>query len=307
MNYSYSEKCSLVVSTSDNYECAWKPYFELLKRFWPNHPLKIYLNSEKKVYKDEELDICVCHSEESYSWSERLYHCLEQVPTEYIIFSLEDFFLVDTVNDEHIEQCILWMEENSDIVECRLKPSNRKELIKCEQYEPFRIADNNTPYRLDTQMAIWRRKDLMKMLDFNEDPWHFEMDGTKRIKNSQKTFLWLYLENEDDESRMIIPYHMNPKLGYGIAWGRWLWNNKKLFNQCGITDVDFKTFGILPKWAVEMRFRFLYRAGLKPAQGFEKKVQYAYKFLDRIEKAFILLKLYGLKMGIQEIRNKKRK
>lgn len=304
MKYEYSTKCSLLVSTSDGYECAWYPYFELVKIYWKNHPKNIYLNSETKIYKDENLNIHVICGGEEKTWSERIYDCLEQIHTEYIIFSLEDFFLIGPVDDEAIEQCVKWMDENKEIAECRLKPSNLECLQTTDLYGRFRIANSDTPFRLDTQVAIWRKKDLLSFLDKKEDPWHFETDGTKRIEGSKKTFLWLYEENEDNERKMIFPYHINQKYGFGIAWGRWLWNNKSLFESNKIINVDYKSLGILSPKAVNRRFRYLYRAGIGPAKGIEMWIQKIYKLVDRIEKGLILIKVYGIRKGTRKILRK---
>ena len=56
-NLTYVNKCALVMSTSDGYQTAWYPYFELIKKYWKNHPKNIYLNTETKVYVDNELEI----------------------------------------------------------------------------------------------------------------------------------------------------------------------------------------------------------------------------------------------------------
>lgn len=306
MNFISQKKYSLVVSTSDNYECAWYPYFELIKIYWKNCP-EIYLNSETKKYFDEKLNINnICGGKE-ISWSERLWRCLNQIPSEYIIFSLEDFFLIDYVKDDVINKCIKWMDENKNIAEFRLKPYSNKKLIYSEKYFPFRIANNDIPFRLDTQVAIWRKSDLMSFLDFKEDPWHFEGDGTKRIFNSQKMFLWMFLEDENDVKNFIFPYHINQSLGFGIAWGRWLWNNKPLFEKNNIKKVNYRCLGVLSEKSVKRRFRFLYRSGLGPAKGFEKLIQKIYKFIDTIEKGFILIKINGFKKGMQEIKRKRKK
>ena len=53
-NLTYVNKCALVMSTSDGYQTAWYPYFELIKKYWKNHPKNIYLNTETKVYVDNE-------------------------------------------------------------------------------------------------------------------------------------------------------------------------------------------------------------------------------------------------------------
>ena len=305
--YLYTEKCTLLVSTSDDYESTWYPYFELLKIFWKNHPHKIVLNSETKGYYDAALNIESILGGRKTPWGERLYNCLEKIETEYIIFSLEDFFLLGYVNDAILEECVQWMEENSDIAVCRLKASNEKSLVVPYKNSSFRIAGNDTPYRLDTQVSIWRRSDLMSFIDREEDPWHFEEVGTKRIANSEKIFLWHYQEDERAINESPFPYSIFQAYGYGVAWGRWLWNNKKWFKKNNIFGVKYHYLGILPRWAVKLRFKYLYRAGKQPVKGFAKIIQKIYRKVDQIEKALIQIRLYGWREGLGRIKEKRRK
>lgn len=297
--YKYQEKCTLLVMSSDNYECAWKPYFELIKRNWINRPQNIVLCTESKTFQADGIDIQVFAGGVENTWSKRLFDSLNTIDTEYVLFSLEDFFLLKSVDERQIERCLDWMENDQNIAEVRLKPSSDRRLIASEKYHPFKYAKSDTPYRLDTQAALWRKQDLLSFIDMTEDPWHFESDGTKRIIGSEKDFLWFFLNDEENEDDMIFPYHINQKYGYGIAWGRWLWNNKKLFRKYAIKGVDFRTFGVLSKSAVNLRFKYLYRTGKGEPQGFEIILFRAYKMIDRIQKAFIQIRLHGMKTGIK--------
>lgn len=304
MEYTYTHRCSLLVSSSDNYGTTWYPYFELVKRYWRNHPQKIYLNTETIGYKDSELNIISICGGHKATWSERLYHCLEQIPTEYVIFSLEDAFLLGNVNDEAIERCLQWMDDDKQIVECRLKESDNPKLQKSQKYGNFRIAGDDIGFRLDTQVAIWRRKDLMSFIDLREDPWQFEGLGTERIKGTDKVFLWYYVEKAEERDSMIYPYHILQTCGYGVAWGRWLWNNKKWFKENNIHGVRYNVLGSLPQWSVKLRYRFLYRTGRGEPHGIEKIVWKIYRSVDRFEKGLTQIRIRGLKNGLLEIRKK---
>lgn len=257
------KKITLVVSSCDKYSTAWKPYFELIKKFWPEHPSKIYLISETKQYQDDQLNI-ISLNYPNGSWSERLYNTLNIIDTEYIIFSLEDFFLLGPVNQSVIDRCISWMESEKNIAECRLSAWCAKNLG--DYWKPdasFRIAGPDVPFRLDTQIAIWRRTDLMSFIDPKESPWEFEGWGTERIKSSDKIFLWHYQEDSSDLSTMSFPYLIDQHLGYGIAWGHWLWNNKKWFRNNGIRDVQYWRLGIISERCARHRFKYLYAPAMK--------------------------------------------
>lgn len=266
-----NNKLTLVVSSCDKYSTAWKPYFELVKKFWPGHPKDIFLITESKTYSDDELNINVVNFPSQHTWSERLYATLEMIDTEYVIFSLEDFFLLGNVRQEVIDRCIAWMEENHEIAECRLSAWQAKELG--DYWKPgfsFRIAGRNTPFRLDTQIAIWRRSDLMSFIDLKETPWQFEGWGTERIKSSDKIFLWHYQDDQSDITKMPFPYLIEQAKGYGIAWGHWLWNNKAWFKKCGIKGVQYWRLGVISERCARHRFMYLYDPAMENRRSLAK-------------------------------------
>ena len=289
---------TLVVSSCDKYQDAWYPYFELIKKYWPNHPTRIALITETKKYSCEGLDICVYNSNgDTVTWSERLYRCLQSVETEYVIFSLEDFFLLDFVKEEALEKCYEWMEKDPNIAVCRLYSSEDKRLIPTDQYGAFRIADQTIGYRLDTQAALWRKETLMSFIDLKENPWQFEALGTQRIKNTQKLFLWHYCDSLDDINNRVFPYQMLPKYGYGIAWGQWLWKNKKWFAENEIKHVKYHRIGALSEKATFRRLKHLYA---KEKTRFDKMIVPIWRLGIRAKKMRQNICTLGFKRGLKE-------
>lgn len=289
--------CSLVVSSCDKYETAWYPYFELIKRYWPDRPDKIYLITETKTYSHEGLNIVCINPGKKSTWSERLYQCLSQINTKYIIFSLEDFFLLGEVKNHRLERCFEWMEKDANIAVCRLAVSDDQRLERTTQYEDFFIASGEIPYRLDTQFALWNREILISFLDLRENPWEFEGIGTQRIKESGKIFLWSYAENDYCLEDMIIPYRNSLEYGYNIHWGKWLWSNKKWFKQNGIDAVNYKKLGTLSERAVKRRRRYLYNPN---PVGVRKAIKKTYQLVDYLERLAQNIRIYGWKQGMEE-------
>lgn len=289
-------QCSLVVSSCDKYETAWYPYFELIIKYWKDHPKEIYLISETKSYYHERLQIHCVNPGIQTTWSERLYQCLSQIKTKYIIFSLEDFFLLAPVRSNRIEECLSWMNENPDIAVCRLAVSNDPALIPTNEYRDFYIAGNTVAYRLDTQFAIWDKEALMSFLVLSENPWQFEEIGTKRILNSKKIFLWKYAENDFDLDNMVVPYRINQQYGFGIAWGNWLWNDKKWFEENGIYNVNYKKLGMLSKRCVQRRFKYLYQQNTDTVGTV---IQYIFRLIVKFKKCFQNIRIYGWKQGLK--------
>ncbi len=292
-----NENITLLVSSSDKYEDAWYPYFELIKRFWPEHPEKIALVTETKKYEDEELNVITYNYPESFTWSERLYRTLEQIETDFVFFSLEDFFLLDYVKQDRIDECVSWMQENPDIAVFKLHASSDDKLKAIEKYKEFYMADNTVSFRLETQSAIWNRKILMSYIDLSEDPWAFESKGTERIKDTDKIFLHKYDENITDMTNAIFPYFINQKFGYGIAWGHWLWKNKDWFEKNGIKGVKYSRLGVLSEKAVYRKVNHFYN---KEKNLIEKIIYPLWRFVVKGKKVISNIKIFGLKKGLKK-------
>lgn len=297
-----NDNVTLLVSSCDKYEDSWYPYFELVKKYWPQHPGKIALITETKQYSTEGLNIKTYNYPESYTWSERLYRTLESIETKYIIFSLEDFFLLDYVKQERIDECIKWMDENENIVECRLCGSDLNKLKKTEKYGDFYIADSTVGYRLDTQVALWNKEALMSFIDLSETPWQFERLGSQRIKSSEKTFLWYHVDDIENIENLIFPYKIEQYLGYGIAWGKWLWNNKAWFEKNGIYNVNYRRLGKISKKNADFRFKHLYNQN--PTK-FDKLIRKIWKIISLVSKVKSNIFAFGLRKGIAVSWNKR--
>ena len=51
------KECSILVTSCDKYEDAWKPFFSLLNIMWPTCPYRIYLNTETKNHIEKIINV----------------------------------------------------------------------------------------------------------------------------------------------------------------------------------------------------------------------------------------------------------
>lgn len=211
----YRDKCTIVVLTHDDYEDCWAPFFCLLKQYWPDNPFPIVLNTENKEYFDETLEITVSDPVEpnTVPWGKRVRLCLEKISTEYVLIFLEDFFLEKTVDNNRIYQCINWMDYDQSIVLFSLYRAKEWKTLNT-QYEGFVESPIWAPYRSSLQLGIWRRRDLLALLEDNESPWEFEIIGNERTKSSKKKRYFAI------HPQMTMPIYYN--VSSGIKGGKWI-------------------------------------------------------------------------------------
>ena len=271
------DKVAILVNSCDKYESVWDPFFTFFQKSWRDCPYKIYLNTELKTYHNNHVKVEVLNCTKKVGWSLRLKRALKRIKSKYIIFLLEDFFLLEKVNQKELDRTISIMEKDSRISVIDFEYVER---IKGYPtlFEGYEQRDVNSMYLLNCQAAIWRRKDLIRFLSPYEDPWQFEMYGSHRVKLYNRKFL-----RRSAQTPKIFHYNINVEDGYGLYGGKWLNSNKKLFETEGI-KVNFEILGFTENKWCELKCKeprktikekwlyFLYGGGVKPRMTIKEQL-----------------------------------
>ncbi len=244
--------CSMLVTSCDSYEDAWNPFFQLLHIMWPDLEYPIYLNTESKEYHNDIIDVKVLHpfntmdeKGKPISWSRRLREILNQIDSKYILFFLEDFFLMSPVRADIVENSIEYMEKNSDVVMVDYFSEPHDDRVVMNE---FSYTSRDYDYGINAMAALWRKDFLLQILR-DENPWDFEFNATRRWWKTDQKIL-----THREEFPPVFDYKIKPALGYGIFQGKWLRKNPELFEKYGI-KVDFDKRGFIDPPDMEARER----------------------------------------------------
>lgn len=233
--------CSILVNSCDKYCTAWPPFFALFRKYWPNCEYPVYLNTEHSQCKEKGVQTL---NSVSNSWSSRLRDSLSCVETDYLIMLLEDFFLMDYVKTDIIEEFLDTMRKDPSIAV--IYPKQIRDYDQRDNYHPSLIRmDTNTNHRylINFQAGIWRREALLNLINEGLTPWQIERETNLTGKTNYKFYCYPFGSKyscQDD----VIPYLFAIENGYGIARSKWLWNNKSFFKKEGIL-VDMKELGVM--------------------------------------------------------------
>lgn len=185
-----NEEITIVFCTCDAFSELWDGFFKLLKKYWPDCKCKIILNTESIPFKYEGLNISEpLNCEKDTSWSLRLKKSLEKVETEKVLIFLDDFYLKSEVNTSIIEQCVIRMNEDSNLKSFVFawQPGKNKNIDDGLFEERGRFA----PYRINAQVALWNKDYLYEILRENESAWEYEVNGSFRSIFKKGTLLSL--------------------------------------------------------------------------------------------------------------------
>lgn len=232
-----NEDVTVVVSSCDKYEDAWEPFFRLFYIMeaggvFPN----IVLNTEAKQFKCDYLHIRTINTPWAKTWSERLLNVLEQIETEFIFHVLDDFFIQSPFQEKSFADVMDYMRSHPDVGAMHLTPNGRFPAGACDMFLERKFDKLN----ITVTCVVWRRDFLMKLLRRHENIWQFEWYSTFRAK---KFFPDVKIMQYNEAYPCIFNYSVNIAEGYGITGGKWLPENKGLFDKYGI-EVNFDRLGV---------------------------------------------------------------
>lgn len=116
------------------------------------------------------------------SWSARVAKSLETVEQDYILFLLDDYFLLKKLDSEKIEMLVNWSSK-LDINYCRLV-----NIPKDNRFGNMMPLPVN-PYSINLQPAIWNRKLLISILNHvDSNPWVTETSLPNYFVNEQNFY-----------------------------------------------------------------------------------------------------------------------
>lgn len=237
---------SILVNSCDDFEDCWNPFFKLFSKYWPNYNGKIYLNTEYKNYTFKNLDIiptAVCKLQmdrNKVTWSECLIRAIEKIETDIILYTQEDYFLKDFVQDQIISKFSLLMQNNIDIDCIHLTDQAVfPEKNPSEKYENLYPVVLKQRFRVSCQAALWRKEVLLFYLRNYENAWQFEEFASKRSALEDHKFYVVDNKWVKKDEFEIIPYVFT-----GIVQGKWKEEVIDLFNSHGI-KMDFSKRGFI--------------------------------------------------------------
>lgn len=233
---------TILVNSTDSFEDCWYPFFTLFSKYWSGTPTRIVLNTETKDFSYPGLDL-ICskvygsNPSQRLAWGECLRRCLEKISTDLVLYLQDDYFINSPVDVKQIDDFarLMLAERYSHL-----------SLVTFSNAGPWRPTkhpllweiDQKAHYRISLQAGLWRKDRLLMYIRSHENPWQFELWGSKRAHRISDTFFCLNHDIFNKENRRVIPYEPT-----GIIKGKW---NRRavydLFPENGI-KVDFSRRG----------------------------------------------------------------
>ena len=212
---------TILVNSCDAYEDIWDPFFRLFRVYWGDCPYEIVLNTESKKYELEGINIqCLqLYSENrKVPYGKRILEHLKYVKTKYVLILIDDFFLNDYVDNNEIEKCRTWMEDNQNIAAFFFAPVKDQGNIVSEKYKGYEKRPKVGVYKVSFQAALWRTTDFIESWKKHENPWEWEKQATFRSFFNNKEYFTSTISKllSKKYKREERNFPLRQKMGIGI-------------------------------------------------------------------------------------------
>lgn len=170
---------TLLISSCEAYSDLWEGNLTLLERNWKSRRARAVLVTDRET-KRTFPGVEILSAGVDTPFTHRLAAALEGMDTEYVLFTLDDYFLTRPIREEKLDRAIEVMGAfDLDYLRLYPRPESclRREGAKpCPGYPGFYLRSlEGGDYLLSLYPGLWRREFMLDTLKHPLDPWQYEV------------------------------------------------------------------------------------------------------------------------------------
>ena len=176
-----SKNASLLISTCDKFSDLWDTHISFLRKKWVGDFWKVYMVTDRPTDKSYDgVEIIVAES--GLDFPMRIRYALDFIKTDYVLLTLDDYFLIEKAYSEKLEYLVGRAEmENIDYL--LLYDRRKTNPKKYESIDKLVPIDLNQKYSVNLYPAIWSKEFLKNSVNGDLNPWLYEPTLTNYAKN----------------------------------------------------------------------------------------------------------------------------
>ena len=173
---------TMLILSCDKFSDLWNNHVELLNKYWPNRNFKTYIVTDKER-KESWRNVELMCTGKNVEFTDRLKYALSKIDTDYVFVTLDDYFLIQKVNQMLIDELLKAMEgEKLDYV--RLFPNPKRATAEPIQgYRKLNRIETSDIYSVNLYAGIWRKSFMEKTIRETKNPWQYEVSLYKIANN----------------------------------------------------------------------------------------------------------------------------
>lgn len=230
-----NDRITLTIHTCEKFSDIWDVSIGLLNKNWNDRNMNTILVTDDESSRSFQNVQLFCAGK-GLDMPERTKKLLSTINTEYIFFTLDDYFLVDKIDSNRINKLLDIMDKNKiDYLSFKNHHTTRKVIDSDEKIYELDL-NSGEDYIVNLYPGIWRTSFMKKTLEEKKDIWDYEvsltkyaieqnsvcctskgnqfpiLDGVRKGKFLHKSYSFLKKNNLYDGDREIISYLTEIKL-----------------------------------------------------------------------------------------------
>lgn len=188
------DKVTGLIFSCDNFSDLWDGNIKLFNQNWPDRDFETFIVTDKPTER-EIPGIGIIAAGADLEWSDRLKYALQFVKTDYVFVTLDDYFLIKTVDNNKMEDYLaLMISGGYDYFRFypRPKAATRSEL---KDFKGIYNVDTSCNYSVNLYSCFWSKKFLEYVVADPKNAWMFEVSLSKQAVKYGAKCLCSY--NED--------------------------------------------------------------------------------------------------------------
>lgn len=240
-----NDEVTILVNSCDLYEDAWYPFFKLLEINWPDCPYNAIINTETKIFNYPFCNVRTINTGTGLSWTARLKYVLSKIDSKYILFFLEDFFLLTKVRVESFRLALSILNENDDVGMVHFVPNEKVMPVPDFDLENcfYELPIKKRTFRTRVAVTLFRKEYFLRLLYGDENPWQYERESHLRSMVAG----YKIIRQNYQKYPSTFTYILDHSVGIGITAKQWLENTKIFMESQGIYDINYDNLGVITK------------------------------------------------------------
>lgn len=181
---------SLLISTCDKFSDLWDQHIIQLRKHWKGEMFPVYMVTDKKTPKRYDgVEIIVAGEEKDFPM--RIKYAIEQIPTEFILLTLDDYFLINDVYSKKLDY-LAQLAKEKNIFYLKLYDRRMTNPKKYEAIDNLIPIDLNRKYAITLYPAIWDKRFLFNSVKKDMTPWKYEPSLTYYAKQENAVCMFCH-------------------------------------------------------------------------------------------------------------------
>ena len=188
------DSVTCLILSCDKFSDLWDGNIKLFNENWPDKVFSTYLVTDKPTDRTLPGVEILCAGED-VEWSDRLKFALQYVKTDYVFVTLDDYFLIERVDNAKMEDYLrLMIDGGYDYLRFypRPKRATKEELVG---HKGIYHVDPACNYSVNLYSCYWTKKFLEYTVREPKNAWMFEISLSQQAMNFNAQCLCSY--NDD--------------------------------------------------------------------------------------------------------------